>query len=315
MTLPSLARFVFGRRPGLIPLRDRIAYAPYLVQLVVTRRCNLRCGYCNEYDRTSGPVPWDDLVARVGRIRELGALALEFTGGEPLLHPRLVDLVRVATQHDFPRRMLISNALLLTDEAIAGLNDAGLTDLQVSVDGARANETTRKTLDTLRERLVRLAEQARFRVVVSAVVGACPPEETLETIDFARAHGLRPRVLLLHGRTGQLEPDATVAHDYRAAMARLGGRGREAGGYRDRLLAGRAAPFRCRAGSRYLYVDEHGDAHWCSQQAARFTRPLLEYGPADLAEQFHVPKGACADHCTLGCARTCSAPDAWRAQG
>jgi MoaA/NifB/PqqE/SkfB family radical SAM enzyme len=313
MTLPSLARFFFGRRPGLIPLRDRLAYAPYLVQLVVTRRCNLRCGYCNEYDRTSAPVAWDDLVARVGRIRALGALAVEFTGGEPLLHPRLVDLVRLATECDFPRRMLISNAVLLDDDAIDGLNDAGLTDLQVSVDGARASATTRKTLDVLRERLIRLAERARFRVVVSAVVGACPPEETLETIDSARALGLRPRVLLLHDGTGQLEPDAAVARGYRAATARVGRR--EAGGYRDRLLAGRAAPFRCRAGSRYLYVDEHGDAHWCSQQAARFARPLLEYGPADLAAQFRLPKGACADRCTIGCARTCSAPDAWRAQG
>jgi MoaA/NifB/PqqE/SkfB family radical SAM enzyme len=35
---------------------DRILYSPFLAQLVVTRRCNLDCGYCNEFDKVSSPV-------------------------------------------------------------------------------------------------------------------------------------------------------------------------------------------------------------------------------------------------------------------
>jgi MoaA/NifB/PqqE/SkfB family radical SAM enzyme len=41
-------------------------------QLVVTRRCNLACAYCSEYDRVSAPVPASDLLRRVDRLADLG---------------------------------------------------------------------------------------------------------------------------------------------------------------------------------------------------------------------------------------------------
>jgi len=83
--------------------------------------------------------------------------------------------------------------------------------------------------------------------------------------------------------------------------------------YRDRLLASGSAPFACRSGSRYLYVDEHGDVCWCAHTRDVFSRPLVDYASRDLVRQFHTPK-ACADRCTVGCARTCSQLDRWRPQ-
>ena len=56
-------------------------YGPFLAQLVVVRRCNLSCGYCNEFDETSEPVPTEVLKARIDKLKELGTLSLEFTGG------------------------------------------------------------------------------------------------------------------------------------------------------------------------------------------------------------------------------------------
>jgi hypothetical protein len=41
-----------------------LRYGPWLAQVVVTRRCNLTCGYCTEFDRTSDPVPYDELALR-----------------------------------------------------------------------------------------------------------------------------------------------------------------------------------------------------------------------------------------------------------
>ena len=41
---------------------------PILVQIVPIRRCNLDCSYCNEYDRTSDPVPLDTMLARIDRL-------------------------------------------------------------------------------------------------------------------------------------------------------------------------------------------------------------------------------------------------------
>jgi hypothetical protein len=42
-----------------------LRYGPWLAQVVVTRRRNLKWGYCTEYDRTSDPVPYDELALRM----------------------------------------------------------------------------------------------------------------------------------------------------------------------------------------------------------------------------------------------------------
>ena len=308
-----LLHFVLDRRATALSLMDRLRFGPFLAQLVVTRRCNLSCGYCNEYDQSSAPVPTGVLLQRIGALRRLGVPYLEFTGGEPLLHPDLPRLVRRATDLHFPARMLISNATLMTPERIEALNRAGLTHLQVSVDGVATNAVTKKTLQGLRRPLERLARLARFKVVMSGVVGSCPPEEVTEMIDFARHSGFTPRVLLVHGPDGQLGLEEAQRRAYLEAKARIGRRFAESHGYREQLIETGRAPFRCRAGARYLYVDEHGEVHWCSQQRARFARPLTAYDAAELRRQFLTRKG-CEATCTVGCARTNSAYDAWRPQ-
>src|SRR5262249_51004944 len=86
---------------NLPPVLSRLMYSPFLVQLVVTRRCNLSCTYCNEFDEVSDPVPTDELKRRIDKIRELGAWALELTGGEPMMHPEIYELVRYAKSLGF----------------------------------------------------------------------------------------------------------------------------------------------------------------------------------------------------------------------
>ena len=73
------------------------------------------------------------------------------------------------------------------------------------------------------------------------------------------------------------------------------------------------APFKCRSGSRYLYIDEFGSVHWRYQTRGSFSKDLLAYTYADLREQFDTPKD-CNVQCTIGCARTASATDQWRSQ-
>jgi MoaA/NifB/PqqE/SkfB family radical SAM enzyme len=297
----------------LMNLAQRIAYAPFLVQVVVTRRCNLSCTYCDEFDQISPPVPTDLLKSRIDKIRQLGAWAIEWSGGEPLLHPDLCELTRYAKEQGFTRVMLLSNGFLLDPDKIVALNLAGLDDLQVSVDGVLPNQSTVKVLKPLRAKLEALARVAKFRVTLNAVIGSAPAEEAIEVIAFAREQGFRPRVCLIHDHDGQIKLGADDTRVYQQIRRQVGRAFHESAEYRTRLMRDGRAPFKCRAGSRYLYVDEDGSVHWCSQQRGAFAVPLDEYTPHHLKEQFYTPK-SCAEHCTVGCVRSCSRADQWRWQ-
>ena len=208
----------------------------------------------------------------------------------------------------FRRRMLISNGTRLSAAMIADWNAAGLTDLQLSVDGVAPSATTQKVLDMLRPKLALLAEHARFRVVLNAVLGSAPPAEAEAVVAAARELGFAPRVLLVHDAAGGLALGRAERADH---ARRLGPR--LTGGYRRALLEHGRAPFKCRSGARYLYIDEHGRIAWCSQTREHFGADLTSYGYADLRAQFAAHK-PCHATCTLGCARTASAFDGWRPQ-
>lgn len=92
-----------------------LPYGPWLAQVVVTRQCNLKCGYCAKYDRTSDPAPSDELASRLAKRRA-------WAGGEPTMHPRLPDLVAEMRRLGFKRRMLITNGWRLTRDLIDALD-------------------------------------------------------------------------------------------------------------------------------------------------------------------------------------------------
>src|SRR5260370_29109318 len=125
---------------------------PVMVFLTVTRRCNLSCGYCSEYDAVSAPVPLDDLKQRIDQLADLRTVMVTLNGGEPLLHPQLPAIVA----HVRPRGMpaaVNTNGLLLTRPIIHALNDAGLYPLQVTLDAIVPNPVPQKAPRTLHPHL------------------------------------------------------------------------------------------------------------------------------------------------------------------
>src|SRR4029453_1056843 len=141
---------------------------------------------------------------RLRKLKSLGTFGISLTGGEPTLHPQLPNLIRKCRELGFFRTGMISNGFLLRPELIEALNEAGLQEMQISIDGVEANEATQKVLANLKKRLQWLREYARFRVIVSGVLGACHPREAEEVLSFARELGFVPRVLLFHNNEGQL---------------------------------------------------------------------------------------------------------------
>ncbi|MEZ4747561.1 MAG: radical SAM protein, partial [Calditrichia bacterium] len=101
---------------------------PLLAQLVVTRRCNLSCAYCNEYDNFSAPIPFDALKSRITKLARLNTFAITLTGGEPMLHPDIDRIIRYINSLGLVST-IITNGYLLTKDRIELLNEAGLHEL------------------------------------------------------------------------------------------------------------------------------------------------------------------------------------------
>src|ERR1700675_2065936 len=66
---------------------------PLMAHIIPIRRCNLSCAYCNEYDDYSKPIPTDVMAARINRLADLGTGVVALSGGEPVLHPALHEIL------------------------------------------------------------------------------------------------------------------------------------------------------------------------------------------------------------------------------
>jgi MoaA/NifB/PqqE/SkfB family radical SAM enzyme len=277
---------------------------PILAQIIPIRRCNLSCGYCNEFDRSSEPVPLEELRQRIDRLAELGTTIITLSGGEPLLHPAVDEIVAHVRRRG-PIATLITNGYLLTPAVIGRLNDAGLDSLQISVDNVLPDDVSKKSLKVLDAKLRALAEHATFDVTVNAVIGGAgtTPGDVLTIGRRARALGFQSTVGLVHDDRGQMVPLGDGERHVLRETTRLQRSTFSFDRYnrfQETLAAGNPYDWHCRAGSRYLYVCEDGLVHYCSQQRGRPGLPLSAYSPADLVREGATVK-PCAPHCTIGC--------------
>ena len=283
---------------------------PILAQIVPMRRCNLACAYCNEYDRTSDPVPLPAMLRRIDRLGELRTGIVTISGGEPMMHPELDAIIRRVRDRSMLAG-LITNGFYLGPERIARLNDAGLEYLQISIDNVVPDEVSQKSLKTLDKKLQHLAEHARFHVNINSVVGAGMknPEDALTIAKRAAELGFSTSVGILHDKNGQLSPLSARETAIYDECVRLGqGLYTRINDFQRNLIEGRPNAWQCRAGSRYLYICEDGLVHYCSQQRGFPAIPLEQYTAEDIRREYHTPK-ACAPYCTIGCVHRASEID------
>jgi MoaA/NifB/PqqE/SkfB family radical SAM enzyme len=289
-------------------------YNPLLAQVVVTRRCNLACGYCNEYDDFSPPVPTKDLLARVVHLARLKTASITFTGGEPLLHPEL-DRVIARIRRTGAIAGMITNGYLLMPERIERLNKAGLDHLQISIDNVQPDEISKKSLKVLDKKLEFLSEYADFHVNINSVVGGGikNPNDALVIGRRALGLGFTSTIGIIHDGSGQLKPlgdhEREVWSEMRSWKKKNYSRFNH---FQVNIANGEPNDWRCRAGSRFLYICENGLVHYCSQQRGYPGVPLAEYTKADLKREFLTEKG-CAPNCTVSCVHQISFIDFWRA--
>jgi MoaA/NifB/PqqE/SkfB family radical SAM enzyme len=287
---------------------------PVLAQIVPARFCNLSCAYCNEYDKVSEPVPLEEMCRRIDHLGRLGTAMIGISGGEPLTHPQLDEIIR-RIRRTGAIAGIITNGYLLNVTRIERLNRAGLDHLQISIDNLEPDEVSKKSLKVLDKKLQMLAQHAEFHVNINSVVGGGfkNPSDALVIGRRALALGFESTIGIIHDGSGQLKPlKDDEAKVYFEMTNRKKTNYAQFDKFQEAIAEGRPNDWRCRAGSRYLYICENGLVHYCSQQRGYPGVPLAEYTAADVKREFLTAK-SCAPNCTIGCVHRISHIDHWRA--
>ena len=287
---------------------------PVLAQIVPARFCNLSCAYCNEYDKVSEPVPLEEMYRRIDHLGRLGTAMIGISGGEPLTHPQL-DEVIVRMRQTGAIAGMITNGYLLNVERIERLNRAGLDHMQISIDNVNPDEISKKSLKVLDKKLEMLADHAEFHVNINSVVGGGIkyPQDALTIGKRALELGFESTIGIIHDGDGQLKPLRTEeAEVYFTMTNRKKTNYAQFDKFQEAIVQGRPNDWRCRAGSRYLYICEDGLVHYCSQQRGYPAVPLAQYSTAEVKREFLTEK-SCAPSCTISCVHQVSYIDHWRA--
>ncbi len=208
----------------------RALAAPETIHFSVTGRCDQVCAGCFYSARpgsavTATDAPFELFERVVRQATEARVFQMALGGGEPLLHPRLRDMVRLARQnHIIPN--LTTNGNLLTVAMAAALKEAGLGQVQISLNGA-SEETNSATRPNFAEAMAAIeacrAAGLRFGVNFLLTRSSLPDLEAVirlgQQMGAATVNLLRPKPPTTE--SDWLERESPTAMDYRKVRAVL----------------------------------------------------------------------------------------------
>ncbi len=271
--------------PGLVP--DLLRHAPLIpkiaanyaallagrkrlrtVDFALTFDCQCNCEHCYARPMTQTIEPqmtFDEMRSAIDQALSLGAITINFVGGEPMCHPRIVDLVASIPSHrGVP--VMTTNGIGLTEDNVRRLAEAGLGYVAISIDYDDSERHDRfrgrKGVYEAAMAGVTRARQAGIGVIINTLV--IPENLGDGTVDrlVGFAKGIGARITLgLPAAVGNWESKGvvTLAPDQRAHLDELLRLGHVRwDGATNYLKEG------CGAGSEKLNITAYGDVLPCA---------------------------------------------------
>jgi pyrroloquinoline quinone biosynthesis protein E len=212
------------------PLREETIYD---LDLSPSHRCNHRCTYCFQGcdETTTGGTmaieKWLDVIREAGNI---GVQELTLSGGEPLLYPGIVDLIRAATEQGIYVK-LSTNGSLFTERLVADIKAAGAEYVHLSlpaVDESLYNTITGSEGDLLKvQRAIKRLKQYGFFIRVKTVLTSENSDNVDALIDYCAENEvdvvhLAPFILTGASRGGEalIPSEASLEHVVKVARAK-----------------------------------------------------------------------------------------------
>lgn len=283
---------------------------PLQCSLYVTDRCNLDCAYCTEYDNSRPHPSLDDLRKWIRKIRELGTMRITLVGGEPLVHPNIVEIVRYCRELGFATS-LTTNGFLLTRKLVADLEAAGLQVMQISVDRMTPSPITKKSFKTILPKLDYF-QDSKISLHITGVICADTLPEAQAVLETGLSRGIPTEVRLVHadplnrfrvdrGPREELERfiDSMIERKRRGEKIHTS---EAILNYQRSLLRGEHVEWTCVAGYKLFFVSAQGKFWICSM--VHTDKHIMDVTLDDLYANYR--KKSCQEGCGVYCAVSAS---------
>jgi MoaA/NifB/PqqE/SkfB family radical SAM enzyme len=245
---------------------------PLQCSLYLTDRCNLDCSYCTEYDNSRPHPKLEDLKTWTRKIRELGTTRIALVGGEPLLHPDVVEVVRYCRELGFATS-LTTNGFLLTRKLLRELEDAGLQVMQISVDRMTPSPVTKKSFKTILPKLDYFKD-SKISLHITGVICQDTLPESRAVLETGLARGIPTEVRLVHADpTNRFRVERGSREELEAFIDSMIERKRRGEkihtteailNYQRSLLRNEPVEWTCKAGYKLFFVSAQGKFWICS---------------------------------------------------
>jgi MoaA/NifB/PqqE/SkfB family radical SAM enzyme len=279
---------------------------PLQCSLYVTDRCNLDCAYCTEYNNSRPHPTLENLKIWIRKIRNLGTMRIALVGGEPLLHPDIVEIVRYCRELGFATS-LTTNGFLLTRKLVAALEDAGLQVLQISVDRMTPSAITKKSFKTILPKLDYFRD-SKISLHITGVICQDTLADSRAVLETGLSRGIPTEVRLVHadplsrfrverGSREELEKfvDSMIERKRRGEKIHTS---EAILNYQRSLLRGEHVEWTCMAGYKLFFVSAQGKFWICSM--VHTDKDIMDVTLEDLYANYR--KKSCQEGCGVYCA-------------
>lgn len=210
------ARFLTAVSGRVFNMRDRFGREIDYMRISVIDSCNLNCYYCNPQDNNKKCQAINILSVKkvlciVRAATRLGITHFRLTGGEPLLHPQIDEMVSQIKKIPGVRSVSLTTNAVLLAQRTKRLKEAGIDSINVSLDTIDASEyecITQKPLLKEVENGIEAAIACGIRVKINAVL--TPQTDVVALTRYAAKKGTDIRFIEMmpvgEGHTNGVEP-------------------------------------------------------------------------------------------------------------
>lgn len=192
----------------------------------ITRRCNLHCLHCYSHSRNvdfADELSGDEGRALMDDLADFGVPVILFSGGEPLMHPEILDRIAYARSRGM-RAVLSTNGTLMTSDIVQSLKAVGISYVGVSLDGLQETHDRFRCVPGAFDKAmdaVRMCRDAGVKVGLRFTINRRNAHDVHGVFDLIRQERV-PRICFYHlaysGRGDQMAGDDLSHEQTRAIM-------------------------------------------------------------------------------------------------